>query len=301
VAAIVLGFSLFLYQSLQRNFRDAGEDDFADTQSQQHFVGQTLSSLQKEILLADLIILCAAAGLSYALAGWTLKPAQRSSEAQQAFAANASHELRTPLAIMKNDVEVLMRNKAPSQELIRSTLKSNLEEIQHMSHIVESLLSLARSGNQTKLTLTRLDLKELVTTVAAKITVLATQSGIKLTVSAVGSSLIQGNASSLERAILNVVRNSLDHTSEGGSITINLKDENKQAILRIVDTGAGINPDDLPHVFERFYKGNGSESESGAGLGLTIVKEVVERHGGTISIESTSGKGTTVSIRLPLS
>jgi signal transduction histidine kinase len=117
----------------------------------------------------------------------------------------------------------------------------------------------------------------------------------------VDSSLIQGDASSLERAILNVVRNSLDHTSEGGSITIDLKEENKQAILRITDTGAGIDPHDLPHVFERFYKGNGSESESGAGLGLTIVKEVVEQHDGTIFIESVPGKGTTVSMRFSLS
>src|SRR5258708_2061664 len=103
LAIILLGFSAILIQSLARNLTDANEDNFADIVTHHHFVQNTLETVRNEILLIDLLILVAAAGASYVLAGYTLRPIQRSLEAQRIFSENASHELRTPLAVMKND------------------------------------------------------------------------------------------------------------------------------------------------------------------------------------------------------
>jgi len=147
---ILFGFSTILYQNLDRSLVDASEDNFADVESHHHFVQDTLSTVGNEIILIDIFILVAAAGVSYVLAGYTLRPIQQSVEAQKKFSENASHELRTPLAVMRNDTEVLLRNPHPTPEHTRSILQSNVEEMTRMSSIVEELLTLARSTNVLK-------------------------------------------------------------------------------------------------------------------------------------------------------
>jgi two-component system sensor histidine kinase ResE len=109
--------------------------------------------------------------------------------------------------------------------------------------------------------------------------------------------MIQGIQDSLERAVLNILQNSLDHTPSGGSISAKVEKDGSQIVLYITDTGSGIASKNLPHIFKRFYKG---DSATGTGLGLSIVKEIINQHSGDISIESVLGKGTTVIIKLPI-
>ncbi len=297
VAIIVFGFSIFLYQSVGSNLRDASDDDFAGHDSHQHFVSNTLDSLQYELLFADLIIIVTSAGLSYVLAGRTLKPIQKSVEAQKVFAANASHELRTPLTVMRNDMEVFLRNTSQTKELAQKTMNSNLEEIERMSGIVENLLLLARSDNASLPTLAPLDVSILIKTMTRKMQSLADKKNIQIISKLPDSLMIQGNTALLERVMLNILQNSIEHTPQHGSITFETTQQDSQVIIRVIDTGSGIDEKDLPNIFTRFYK---TESSNGSGLGLSIVKEIIDQHHGSISIESIKSKGTTVIIHLPV-
>lgn len=297
VALIVCGFSLFLYQSIRTNLQDADQENFTDSQHQQVFIEHTLDGTQNNIILADIIIIVFAAGLSYVLAGRTLKPIQLSLEAQRAFAANASHELRTPLAVMKNDIEVLQRSKHHISDEETATLHSNLEEIARMSGIVEDLLLLARSDNQKIPEFSRIDISLLLQSVARKLSPLAESKGVTFAYTPIGPLFVNGSAHHLERVALNIIQNSLDHTPKGGSITIITTGDAKIAHVQFIDTGVGIDAHDLPQVFTRFHKG---ETSAGTGLGLSIVKEIVEEHKGSVSIDSARGKGTTISVSIPL-
>lgn len=297
LAIILIGFSAILYQNLGRSLSDASEDDFSGIDSHHHFVQNTLADVGNEIILIDLIVLVAAAGVSYVLAGYTLKPIQRSLEAQRIFSENASHELRTPLAVMKNDAEVLLRNPNPSKDLVHSTLRSNIEEIDRMTKMAKDLLTIARSENQAVIDTENIDVAEVVKKIANKMRPLATEKGITLVETLTAHPTIEGSTNNLEHVLLNLVQNAVEHTPKGGSITIDVTEEKPEAILKVSDTGSGIDEKDLPRIFERFYKGEGV---SGSGLGLSIVKGLVEQHGGSISIDSEKGVGTTATIRLPL-
>ena len=299
VALIITGFSLFLYHSISSNLGDASQDEFSDSQHQQAFIGHTLDDTQNNILIADIFILLTAAGLSYILAGYTLKPIQRSVEAQRAFASNASHELRTPLAVMKNGIEVLLRNKNYSKDDTERTFNSNLEEITHMSSMVQDLLFLARSDNQGVTEMSTIDMANIVKLVTDRMRPLALNKGIQLNYEIIASNplLIQASIQHLERAIINIIQNSIEHTPTGGSITISLMNDSKEAHVQIIDTGTGIEPKNLPLIFTRFHKG---ESSQGTGLGLSIVKEIIDQHHGSVDVVSSVGIGTTVSIHIPL-
>ncbi|MDE2030725.1 MAG: HAMP domain-containing histidine kinase [Patescibacteria group bacterium] len=297
VAIIVIGFSFFLYQTIGRNLINANDGDFNDVESHHHFVSNTLVVLENDLIFADIVILLGAAGLSFILAGETLRPIQASVEAQKAFAANASHELRTPLAVMRNDIEVFLRNPTPSKDLNKKVMNSNLEEIKHMSGIVEDLLLLARSDNQIIQEHKDVDLDVIIKNMVARIKPLANSKNIQISYISPGTIAMRGASDLLSRMILNILQNSIDHTSSEGAININTENRNSQILIHISDTGVGIPAKDLPHIFTRFYKG---DSVKGIGLGLSIVKEIVDQHKGNVSIESTEGKGTTVHISLPL-
>jgi two-component system sensor histidine kinase CiaH len=297
VASILIGMSALLYQSLARNLTDASDDNFSGVESHHHFVENTLANVANEIILIDLVILLATAGISYLLAGYTLRPIQRALEAQKMFSENASHELRTPLAVMKSDTEVLLRNPNPSKELIRGTLVSTIEEIDRMTKLATDLLVLARSGHAAPLALERIDLALVLGALADKMRAVAEKKGIVLTHVAKEALPFLGNKIDLERILMNLIQNAIDHTEAAGSVALTASKDAADALLTIRDSGSGIDPADLPHIFERFYKGKGT---SGSGLGLSIVKGLLEQYHGRISIESTLGKGTTVMIRFPL-
>jgi signal transduction histidine kinase len=297
VAVIILGFSIFLYQSIERNLNDSSEEDFSGIDSHHHFVQNTLDSVQNELIFADIVILITAAGLSFILAGRTLRPIQLSVEAQKAFAANASHELRTPLAVIRNDIEVFLRSTAQTKDIAETTMKSNLDEVKRMSHIVEDLLVLARSDNHILATHTDVEVSILIQNTVNRMRALAENRKVQLSNSVSVPTKIKGNNDQIERAFLNILQNSIDHTPSGGTVHISTEKKDSEVIIRIVDTGSGIPAKDLPNIFKRFYKG---DSGKGTGLGLSIVKEIVDQHRGHISVESIETKGTTFTIHLPL-
>lgn len=296
VALIVLGFSFFLYQAVGRDLVDSAEGDFATDQIQQAYTARALDSIQNDLIVIDLIILILATGSSYFFAGYTLRPIQKSLENQKAFSEHASHELRTPLAVMKNDMEVLLRNPSPTKELVQAALRSNIEEIDHLTAMTKDLLTLARSRANTSVASEKVNLAEMVRGVALKMRPLSEKKGIVISIAAENPVAVMGRKGELARVLTNLLQNAIAHTPSGGSITVKVKEEGLYALMRVSDTGTGIDPKDLPHIFERFYKGEGTD---GNGLGLSIVKELIAQHSGEISIESEKGKGTSATIRLP--
>jgi signal transduction histidine kinase len=297
IALVISGFSLFLYQGTVRNFADAGDEDFTAPASQQHFIAAASDRLQRTLALSDLVILVLAAGIGYVLAGRTLKPVEASHEAQRLFAAHASHELRTPLAIMRNDIEVLLRDPRLPPEQVRLTLASSLEEIQKMTGMTEDLLLLARAGQAAR-AVSSISVDKLAARIIGKLQPFAKRKGIALSLRGSLGRPVQGNEDMLSRAMINIIQNGLEHTPEGGSVTMALSRTDTEGVIRISDTGSGIAPQDLPGVFERFYKG--ASSGQGTGLGLAIVKEIIEYHSGQVTIESELHAGTAVTMTLPL-
>lgn len=292
LAIVLIGFSAFLYQSLGRNLIDANEENFADQTYHEHFVNETLETVRDEILAIDLFILLLASGVSYVLAGYTLRPIQTALEAQRKFSENASHELRTPLAVVKNDMEVLLRDSHPTKETIEKTLVSSIEEIDHMTTLTEDLLAIARSENQ-RTDFVRVDLGRVANDLVEKMKPMAERKGIILACASQGAAYVKGHEASLERVLMNLIQNSIEHTSKGGRITVVCKRENTKQIITVTDTGKGIDEKNMPHIFERFYKG---EHGTGSGLGLAIVKEIVEKHSGVVEITSVKNQGTTATI-----
>jgi signal transduction histidine kinase len=296
LAIILIGFSVILYQNLSRNLTDASEEDFAGIDFHHHFVQDTLANVANEIFLIDLVILVTSAGVSYVLAGYTLKPIQRSMEDQKKFSENASHELRTPLAVIKNDAEVLLRNPSPTKDLVQTMLRSTVEEIDRMSNMTRDLLALARSESHSALIMENVNVAEIAQGTAEKMRAIARGKSVTLMTPSDTAFFVEGNRAGLERVLMNLLQNAIEHTLVGGSITITTVQEESHVVITVTDTGSGIDSKDLPHIFERFYKGEGT---SGSGLGLSIVKELVKQHSGTVTIESTKGKGTAVSVKLP--
>jgi signal transduction histidine kinase len=292
LALILLVFSALIYLDFRRDFNDAQQQ--GKVSDELH--NETLSSVFDEILITDVLLLLVTAAMSYALAGYTLRPIQRSVEVQRIFSENASHELRTPLAILRNDAEVLLHNAHPSKEQVRTTLLSAIEEIDRMTRMTNDLLVIARSEHHGITLTDTIDLSELSQHILSKLQGLAHERGVTLAFEGTSPVFVKGDRAGLERVVMNLLQNAIQYTPAAGMVTSRVTTHKAHAVIEIRDTGSGIEERDIPHLFERFYKGQGT---SGTGLGLAIVKEIVEQHKGSIVISSKKGEGTQVVLTFP--
>jgi heavy metal sensor kinase len=223
---------------------------------------------------------------------------------QQRFIADASHELRTPLAILRGETEVAL-GKTRTVEEYQESLRLIQEEAERLSRIVEDLFILARQPIQspTALIKTPVSLTELVKDCARAAQVLAVRKGVRLKLENDSMSIaLNADEELIKRMILNLLDNAVKYTPEGGEISLVLARQNGSAEIVVRDTGIGIPEIDQPRVFERFYRVDKARSRAlgGAGLGLSIVRCIVEAHGGKIQIESAGHRGTTFTVSLPL-
>lgn len=229
---------------------------------------------------------------------------QAAFERQRQFTSDASHELRTPLAVMRGELEISLRRERTPQEYQR-VLTSNLEEIIRLSRLVEDLLTLARGdAGQVMLQWEPVSLNKLCQQTIEYLTPLAEQKSQTLAwLPPAQSVIINGDVTRLKQLLLNLIDNAIKYTSPGGKVTVTLNCEKHEAVLQVADTGRGIPPEDLPHIFERFFRHSRSTSDkdaTGFGLGLSIVKWIVDSHGGKIEAHSRLGEGTTFTVQLPL-
>jgi len=219
------------------------------------------------------------------------------------FSADVSHELRTPLTILIGELELALRSRKGAEEYER-VLASVLEEVLRLHRIVETLLELSRAeSGQLRLEQEPVDVGSLVREVAEDVEILARERGLQLSVEVVEGGVIRGDRLRLRQAVLNVVDNALKYTPAGGNVWLRVRVHGGTVVVEVTDTGIGIPAEDLPHVFERFYRVEKSRSRSsgvdGTGLGLAIVRWIVEAHGGSVEIESRVGQGTCVRLRFP--
>jgi heavy metal sensor kinase len=216
------------------------------------------------------------------------------------FSADVSHELRTPLTILRGELEGAVQRERLTPELL-DLLGSALEETERLRTIVDQLLVVSGldAGN-VPMEKTPLDLGQLAASTAEQMLLLAEEKSIAVRCDAQAGVVVDGDPSRLKQVVVNLLDNAIRYTAEGGSISLSAARQNGWATLVVADNGAGIPPDALPHVFERFYRADKARSRysGGSGLGLSIVKAICTAHSGDIEIASTEGVGTTVTIRL---
>jgi heavy metal sensor kinase len=230
-----------------------------------------------------------------------LERLEQSFQQLQRFTADAAHELRTPLASLRTVGEVsLAQQRTPEQ--YRDAISSILEETQRLNHTIDSLLLLARAeaGNSSA-TVEAIALAPLLLEVASILSVLAEEKRIQVLVrGSEDSAKVRGDRSLLRVAIINLLHNALKFSPPEGTVRMELASDEAFAYVNVMDQGPGIAKNEFDAVFERFYRGRGVSSESGNGLGLSIVKLIVNRVGGTIEFDRAAEEGTCVKLRLPL-
>src|SRR5256885_6334260 len=214
------------------------------------------------------------------------------------FSADLAHELRTPIANMLGEAQVALSRDRSSAEY-RETIESTIGECERLSGIVDNLLFVARvDAAREPIARKRFDARAAVQKIAAFYQTLADDHHV--TISCSGDGQIYADPDLFERALGNLLDNALRFTPENGSIQISLSEHDADFEVAVSDNGCGIASEHLPRVFDRFYRADSSRGSDGAGLGLALVKSIVDLHGGSASIHSEIGRGTTVKLTFPL-
>ena len=218
------------------------------------------------------------------------------------FVSNASHELKTPLSTMKILIETLLYQDPMDPGMAKEFMTDVNKEIDRLNRIVSDLLTLVNIDSGIKMNMEDLDIGALLQEQVKRLAPLARENGIELDCVANQALEVNGDALKLQQVVYNIIDNAIKYTPRGGEVHCTLVRSGKKAVIRVSDTGVGIPAEDLPHIFDRFYRVDKARSREtgGTGLGLSIVKQFVLLHGGTINAESTVGKGTTFVIELPL-
>ena len=253
-------------------------------------------------LLAVLLLGGAAAIVIATIGGWflagkALSPVEVAFERQNVFVADASHELRTPLAVIRANAEFLQERQPASEEAAEI-----VSETDRLSSLVDSLLAVARGDGTGEAAHDELDLGAVVEGSAASMRSLAAERGVALDVSAAPELRVRGSREQLRQLVVILVDNALRYTATGGQVDVDVARRDGSAVMAVTDSGIGIPPEALDHVFERFYRADDARTRDsgGAGLGLAIAQKLVDEHGGRISAESTPGQGSTFTVTLPL-
>lgn len=229
----------------------------------------------------------------------TLARLEQLFSSQQRFLADVSHELRTPLTVIKGNVDLMRRMKQADEESL-----GNIEdEADRLTRLVGDLLLEAQAeSGKLPLHFAQVELDTLLLEVFKEMRVLARER-VQLKLPEIDQIVIDGDRDRLKQVLINLISNAIKYTPQGGEVFLSLGKVGGNARLIVRDTGQGIPAEDLPHIFERFYRAEKSRSRSkvgGFGLGLSIAYWIVNHHGGQIEVDSAEGKGTTFCIYLPL-
>jgi heavy metal sensor kinase len=229
----------------------------------------------------------------------TLERLERLFTSQQRFLGDVSHELRTPLTVIKGNIGLIRRMGTPDEE----SLSSIESEVDRLSRLVGDLLLVnqAESG-MLPLNLDRVQLDEVILEVLQQMHVLAGERK-NLVLGEIEHVQIKGDRDRIKQVFVNLVSNAIAYTPNGSTIDLEMRKMNGNVQVTISDNGPGISAQDLPHIFDRFYRGEKSRKRNaagGSGLGLSIARYIVVKHGGTIEVVSEEGKGTTFIVQLPI-
>ena len=229
-----------------------------------------------------------------------LERLERSFVAARQFSADAAHELRTPLTILKGEMEVALRSAQAPVE-IRKTLVSCLEEVDRLNGLVEDLLLMASmESNALSMPPKPVNLAEVLEDAAPALSELASRAGNYSKVAPAPPVWVEGYDSLLFRLVFNLAENAIKYTPRGGRIEVTLEQQNGSAVLQVKDNGPGIAAEAQERIFDRFYRVDPAREGSGCGLGLALVRSIVQLHKGEIRLSSTLGAGSCFRVTLPL-
>ncbi len=247
-------------------------------------------------------VLTLSGGLSYILAGRTLKPIQEMVDEQNRFISDASHEFRTPLTSLKTSMEVNLRDKNLTLKEAKTTISEGIEDVNKLQSLSDSLLQLAQYQKPNGHTLFEsLSLDKTIQEAVRKIQPVAKSKNIHFDLQS-NDYEIQASKDGLIDLLVILLDNALKYSPPNSAVEITAGKSDKLMEISVTDHGVGIDPKDTPHVFDRFFRSEISRSKtsaSGYGLGLSIAQKIVQVHHGSIAVKSMPGKGSTFTVRLP--
>ena len=259
----------------------------------------------RDYLLRSLVVLLLALAaffpISLFLSRHALRPAELAWQQQRRFVADASHELKTPLTVILANLGLLLSHTQDPIGQHQSWVENAREEAIHMKVLVEDLLFLARSdADQSPPATGPVNVSDLVWNCTLSFEPVAFESGVTLTSQVAPELSMTGNEGQLRQLISILLDNAVKYAGQDGQVTLVLTGREGHPLLTVHNTGASISPQDLPHIFDRFYRVDESRTrtQGGFGLGLAIAKQIVQTHGGQITVESSPDQGTTFQVQL---
>lgn len=268
------------------------------TSISEHQFERTMQSLRQALLIVLILGVLISGCISGLLSYRSLRPVRVSMRRQLDFVADAAHELRTPLAIQRTVGEVGMSDSSVDE--LQVTVSQMLEENQHLTRLVEDLSLLARADtNAVEIDRGSVDLSSLVDDLVVELQYLAEEREVTLKTNVQANIFVQGDSLRLRQLLLILLDNALKATLPGGTISVRLSTQSTRVRLEVGDTGPGIKSADLSHVFDRFYRSDGSRTGAGTGLGLSIAKWIVEAHNGQVHVTNASPHGAVFTVILP--
>jgi len=238
------------------------------------------------------------------LAGRSMGPIEQAFLRQQEFVADASHELRTPLTVIRSATDLLAQDVDRPLRENAELVQDVRDEIDRLQRLVGDLLTLARSDRgQLVLESAPLNTRVMAAEAIRRLSPLAQERGVEMVLDAPDPApTVEADPDRLRQVLLILLDNALKHTPAGGRVACAVRQDDHHVVLEVTDTGSGIAPEHLPHLFERFYRADSARArvDGGTGLGLAIAKALVDAHGGSIAIASELDRGTRVTVRLPL-
>lgn len=301
-------FSLVIYQGINSEFARFEHYQEVRLERRQRtidieMIEESRQRLSLVLLLINLSILIFAGGAAYFLAGRTLLPIKAMVDEQNRFITDASHELRTPLTALRTEIEVNLRDKKLSLDLAKSLLKSNLDEVVNLQSLSDNLLTLSQFQFKNGAGFFEdISLAEIMESVVKKIAPLARQKNISIN-NKVKNYNLKGDKQGLTELFVILLDNSVKYSKKNSSVFLTSNKTDSVVNIEVSDQGEGIKKEDLPYIFDRFYrvdKARSKEKITGYGLGLSIARKIVEMHGGNINVSSKLGKGTTFTVSLPV-
>jgi signal transduction histidine kinase len=254
-------------------------------------------SLITSLVITNLCIWIAGGIGSYYLARRTLVPIEEAHEAQSRFTSDASHELRTPLASMKTEIEVALHSPSLSKSEMRELLASNLEEVNKLTGLSQTLLQLSQLDHEN-ISHEKVKLDALIKFVIDRFD----KTGSRIIFDGGKAHTVIANKSSIEELITILVDNALKYSPADSKVRLVLIKDKNMTGFEVSNEGEGIEPNVLPHIFDRFYRADSSRtngSKKGYGLGLALAKKIVELHNGELTVSSAPGTSTTFRVLLP--
>lgn len=272
------------------------DDDFAAAQDKQ--VALARDRLNRDIVLIDLTVLVLGAVMSYWFAGWTLKPIEEAHEEQKRFTADASHELRTPLTSLRLENEVFLRQKRFNEADARVQLNSNLEEVSRLETLANSLLAL-NQYETASLVRKPVQVRNIVTAATDYTEKVAASKQTRFKVTVADSNVL-GDKESLVELLCILLDNAVKYGPEKGTVAITGEAQDGHYLLSVRDEGLGITEEDLPHIFERLYRGDKARSGkvSGYGIGLSLAEKIAAANEVTIEATNHPDGGALFTLRL---